>query len=76
MIVLPVNPELALGPETAGLLMTAEEFDAIEEYDEDYRYELINEVLVVTPAPLARGGRGCLWRHDAPHDRASSCHRE
>jgi len=53
MIVLPVNPELALGPETAGLLMTPEEFDAIEEYDEDYRYELVNGVLVVTPVPLA-----------------------
>jgi Uma2 family endonuclease len=53
MIVLPVNPELALRPETAGLLMTPEEFDAIEEYDEDYRYELVNGVLVVTPAPLA-----------------------
>ena len=53
MIVLPVNPELALGHETAGLLMTPEEFDAIEEYDEDYRYELVNGVLVVTPVPLA-----------------------
>jgi Uma2 family endonuclease len=32
--------------------MTPEEFDAIEEYDEEYRYELINGVLIVTPIPL------------------------
>jgi Uma2 family endonuclease len=32
--------------------MTPEEFDAVEEYDEAYRYELIHGVLVVTPIPL------------------------
>jgi Uma2 family endonuclease len=42
---------LVLGLEHAGILMTPEEFDAIEEYDENYRYELINGVLVVTPIP-------------------------
>ncbi len=32
--------------------MTPEEFDAVEDYDDEYRYELIREVLVVTPLPL------------------------
>jgi Uma2 family endonuclease len=45
--------EMALGPESAGILMTPVEFDAIESYDENYRYELVNGVLVVTPIPLA-----------------------
>jgi len=44
--------EEPLGPESAGVLMTPEEFDAIEDYDECYRYELINGVLVVNPIPL------------------------
>lgn len=41
-----------LGPRLAGTLMTPEEFDSVEEYDECYRYELIRGVLVVTPGPL------------------------
>jgi len=41
-----------IGLASAGVLMTPEEFDAIEEYDELYRYELIHGVLVVTPVPL------------------------
>ncbi len=41
-----------IGPESAGILMSPEEFDAIEEYDELYRYELIRGVLVVTAVPL------------------------
>lgn len=40
---------LRVGLESAGVLMTPEEFDAIEEYDELYQYELIHGVLVVTP---------------------------
>jgi Uma2 family endonuclease len=47
-----VQEPFVLGPESAGILMTPEEFDAIEEYDEEYRYELINGVLVVNPIPL------------------------
>lgn len=31
--------------------MTPEEFDAIEDYDENYRYELVDGVLVVSPIP-------------------------
>jgi Uma2 family endonuclease len=42
-----------LGFESAGALMTPEEFDAVTEYDPDYCYELIHGVLVVTPVPLA-----------------------
>jgi Uma2 family endonuclease len=41
-----------IGLDSAGLLMTPEEFDAIEEYDDRYRYELIDGVLVVNPIPL------------------------
>ncbi len=36
----------------AGIRMTTEEFDAIDDYDDEWNYELINEVLVVTPIPL------------------------
>jgi len=49
--------QLVLGPELAGTLMTPEEFDAVEDCDELYCYELINGVLVVTPPP-SEGERG------------------
>lgn len=52
MSTVPEQPKLVLGPESAGMLMTPEEFDAVEDFDEDYRYELIHGVLVVTPPPL------------------------
>ena len=51
MSIVPAEPEIVLGPESAGILMTPEEFDNIEEYDECYTYELINGVLVVNPIP-------------------------
>src|SRR5438552_1016067 len=41
----------AIGLGSAGLLMTPEEFDAIEEYDELYSYELVRGVLIVNPIP-------------------------
>jgi Uma2 family endonuclease len=47
-----VETPLVAGPEIAGTLMTPDEFDAIEEWDEDYRYELVHGVLVVSPPPL------------------------
>src|SRR5438045_2938022 len=53
MSILPIEESFVLGPESAGLLMSPEEFDAIEEYDENYTYELVNGVLVVNPIPLA-----------------------
>jgi Uma2 family endonuclease len=46
--------ELILGPEWNGALMTPEEFDAVEAYDAEYRYELVHGVLVVTPIPLVQ----------------------
>jgi Uma2 family endonuclease len=42
---------VVLGPDLAGTLMTPEEFDAVEECDEDYVYELIRGVLIVSPPP-------------------------
>jgi Uma2 family endonuclease len=42
---------LSLGPRSAGLLLTTEEFDRAR-FEEGWRYELINEVLVVSPNPL------------------------
>ena len=52
------NPEIRIGTlpsigwEAAGIRLTPEEFDAIEDYDELFRYELVNGVLVVNPIPL------------------------
>jgi Uma2 family endonuclease len=42
-----------IGPRSAGITMTPEEFDALdpEDFDDRYRYELIRGVLVVTPPP-------------------------
>lgn len=40
-----------IGFESAGIRLTPGEFDAITEYDELYRYELIDGVLVVNPIP-------------------------
>lgn len=37
--------------DSAGILMTPDEFEAIEEWDEQYRYELVHGVLVVSPIP-------------------------
>jgi Uma2 family endonuclease len=45
-------PNIVLGLELAGIFLTPEEFDAIEEVDRNYRYELINGRLIVTPPPL------------------------
>ncbi len=55
---------LVLGPELAGALLTPEEFDATEDFDERYVYELINGVLVVTPppSPEERGPNDLLTR--------------
>jgi Uma2 family endonuclease len=53
MNVLPAETEVALGPDSNGILMTPEEFDAVEDYDENYTYELVQGVVVVNPIPLA-----------------------
>jgi len=46
-----------IGPELAGALMTPEEFDSADDWDESYVYELISGILVVT-APSSEGERG------------------
>lgn len=46
-----------LSPEMAGMRMSPEEFDAVEEWDEDYIYELVEGVLVVVP-PVSENERG------------------
>jgi Uma2 family endonuclease len=50
-------PRIVLGPKLAGIFLTPEEFDAIDEADRDYRYELINGRLIVVPPP-AEAERG------------------
>ena len=42
-----------LGPSSAGLRMSREEFDALTNVDDRYRYELVHGVLVVSPPPAA-----------------------
>jgi Uma2 family endonuclease len=44
--------KMVFGPELAGIALTPQEFDAIDEADQNYRYELINRRLIVTPPPL------------------------
>jgi Uma2 family endonuclease len=48
---------LKLAPELAGILLSPEEFDVVEECDELYNYELVHGVLIVAPPP-AVGERG------------------
>ena len=48
---LQASKKLRIGRSSAGMLLTPEEFDAITDYDDRYRYELINGVLVVSPIP-------------------------
>ena len=49
-----------LGADSNGMSMTPEEFDAVEDYDPEYRYELIRGVVVVNPIPNEA--------HEAPGD--------
>src|SRR5882724_7474828 len=51
MSVLETPIILKLTPELAGILLSPEEFDAVEECDELYNYELVHGVLVVAPPP-------------------------
>ncbi|MBI3467124.1 MAG: Uma2 family endonuclease [Planctomycetes bacterium] len=51
------EPPTRIGPESAGILMTPEEFDGNTDYDDLYCYELVHGVLVVNPIPSeAEGG--------------------
>lgn len=48
---------LVIGPELNGTLMTSEEFDFAEDWNENFRYELINGVLIASPpADVAERG--------------------
>lgn len=40
-----------VGPDSNGMLLLPAEYDAIEDCDRGYRYELVNGVLVVLPLP-------------------------
>ena len=51
MSVLEIPIILKLTPELAGILLSPEEFDAVEECDELYNYELVHGVLIVAPPP-------------------------
>ena len=51
MSVLGASVVLKLTPELAGILLSPEEFDAIEDCEELYTYELVHGVLVVAPPP-------------------------
>src|SRR5262245_12242398 len=44
--------KIFLGPDWNGAIMTPEEFDAVEDYDDNYTYELVHGVVVVNPIPL------------------------
>jgi Uma2 family endonuclease len=54
MSIAPIQIPLVLGLEHNGICMTTDEFDAITEYDDLYKYELIHGVVVVNPIPLAQ----------------------
>lgn len=56
MSIADIPTPLRVGPESNGMLMTPEEFDAIEDWEDSYRYELVHGVLVVTP-PAGVGER-------------------
>ena len=51
MTTLAVKQVRVFGPESAGIRMTPREFDRAE-FEEGWRYELINGVLIVSPIPL------------------------
>ncbi len=67
-----------IGLDSAGIMMSPEEFDAITEYDELYDYELIHGVLVVTAIPLEEEAHpnetlgGLLFLYKKQHPLGSS----
>src|SRR5579885_2779928 len=52
-----VRERRPLGLWANGMPMTPEEFDAEDDWNPNYRYELVNGVLIVSP-PAAEGERG------------------
>jgi Uma2 family endonuclease len=61
-VVVPPRPLPPIGLGSAGISMTPAEFDAITDFDEEWRYELVRGVLVVNPIPSdsERGGNDML----------------
>lgn len=51
MSTVQAEPAVRLGPESNGMLMTPEEFDAVADAERGFRYELVHGVVVVTPPP-------------------------
>lgn len=51
MSIAELSTILRVNPEDNGLRMTPEEFDAIEDWDREYVFELVQGVLIVSPAP-------------------------
>lgn len=52
MSILLDHERLVLGLDSNGMYLTPEEFDAVEDWDDNYRYELIQGVVIVSPIPL------------------------
>ncbi|MEO6807980.1 MAG: Uma2 family endonuclease [Isosphaeraceae bacterium] len=73
MSIAPAVTRFRLGPWSAGSPMTPEEFDAAE-FEEGWRYQLIHEVLIVSPSPLPQerdpneelGSMLRVYGHDHP----------
>jgi Uma2 family endonuclease len=66
-----------VGPDTSGILMTPAEFDRAE-FEEGWRYELINGVLIVSPIPsLSEADPNeylghLLWKYQEEHPKGSN----
>jgi Uma2 family endonuclease len=52
MSILLEAERLTLGRDSNGVQMTPAEFDAVTDWDDNYRYELIQGVVIVSPIPL------------------------
>jgi Uma2 family endonuclease len=69
---------VVLGSDHNGIRLTPAEFDAITEFDDNFRYELIEGVLVVNPvaSPGERGPNDLLghwlWTYRESHPQGSS----
>ena len=51
MSTVDINAPTCIGPDSNGMPMTPAEFDAIEDWDDNSRYELVRGVLIVVPPP-------------------------
>ena len=73
MPTLDVPIPTSLGPDANGLMLTPEQFDAIDDWDENDRYELVHGVVIV--APVAGEGErspkellgNLLWDYQQQH---------